>query len=180
MRIDKAMGFMAASFAISLLACAQSDAAALELHVKRSVTLPAPADKVWDTVKNFDALASWLPPIARDEILSGTNNTPGAVRLLTLKAGGTIKEKLLEFDATGHRYRYSILEGDIPVSHYVSTLTVTSLANDKTLVTWSSHFKRKNLGDNPPDNESDKAATDTITTVYQAGLDNLKKIIAAK
>jgi len=105
---------------------------------------------------------------------------PGAVRLLTLKGGGTIKEKLLEFDAAGHRFRYSIVEGVLPVSHYTSTLTVSALANDKTLVTWSGRFKRKNPGDSPPDNENDQAATDAISGVYQAGLDNLKKILAAK
>jgi hypothetical protein len=48
------------------------------------------------------------------------------------------------------------------------------------LVTWSGRFKRKNVGDNPADNENDKAATDAITGVYQSGLDNLKKIVAAK
>lgn len=167
-------------FAVSVLASGASGAAALELHVKKSVTIAAPADKVWDAVKNFNELNTWHPAVATDEIVSGTNNTPGAVRLLTLKGGGTIKEKLLEFDATGHRYRYSIVEGVIPVTHYSSSLVVTSIANDKTLVTWSGRFKRKNLGDAPADNENDAAATDAITGVYQSGLDNLKKILAAK
>jgi hypothetical protein len=35
--------------------------------------------------------------------------------------GGTIKEKLLAYDEAGHRYRYAILEGVIPVSHYRSS-----------------------------------------------------------
>jgi len=57
---------------------------------------------------------------------------------------------------------------------------VTSLANDKTLVTWSGSFKRKDPSDTPADSGSDKAATDAISGVYQSGLDNLQKIIAAK
>jgi len=171
---------IAAAFAASLLAAGLSAAAALELHVKKSVTIAAPADKVWDAVKDFNALNTWHPAVASDEIVSGTNNTPGAVRLLTLKGGGTIKEKLLEFDDTGHRYRYSIVEGVLPVSHYMSTLVITSLGDNKTLVTWSGRFKRKDLGDEPADTENDKAATDVITGVYQAGLDNLKKTLAAK
>ena len=56
---------------------------------------------------------------------------------------------------------------------------VTSLGKNKTLVTWSGRFKRKNLGDSPPDAESDKAATDAITGVYQSGLENLKKLVQA-
>ena len=166
--------------AVSLLASAASGAAALELHVKKTITIAAPAAKVWDTVKDFNGLANWHPALASDEIVSGTNDTVGAVRLLTLKGGGTIKEKLLQFDETGHRFRYAILEGVLPVSHYTSTFVVTALPGDKTLVTWSGRFKRKNLDENPPDTESDKAATDTISGVYQSGLDNLKKILAAK
>jgi mxaD protein len=162
-------------FAISLLASGLSGAAAMPLHVKKTITIAAPADKVWEATKNFDGLATWHPALARDEIVSGTNNTVGAVRLLTLKGGGTIKEKLLQFDETGHRFRYSIVEGVLPVSHYSSSFVVTSLGKDKTLVTWSGRFKRKNPADAPPDNESDKAATDAITGVYQSGLDNLKK-----
>lgn len=167
----------ATALTASLFASGVSLAAAPPLQVKRSVTIKAPADKVWDTVKNFNGLNTWHPALASDEIVSGTNNTVGAVRLLTLKGGGTIKEKLLQFDDTGHRFRYSILEGVIPVSHYTSSLVVSSLGKDKTLVTWSGRFKRKNLGDTPADNENDKAATDAITGVYQSGLDNLKKML---
>ena len=170
---------MATAFAMSLLASGFSVAAAPPLQVKKTITIAAPADKVWEAAKNFNGLNTWHPALASDEIVSGTNNTVGAVRLLTLKGGGTIKEKLLQFDETGHRFRYSIVEGVLPVSHYTSAFVVTSLGKNKTLVTWSGRFKRKNLGDSPPDNESDKAATDAISGVYQSGLDNLKKLVLA-
>jgi len=171
---------IATAFAMFLAAAGSAQAAALVLHVKKSATIAAPAAKVWETVKNFNALNTWHPAVASDEIVSGTNNVAGAVRLLTLKGGGTIKEKLLAFDESGHRFRYSIVEGVLPVSHYTSSLVVTSLANDKTLVTWSGSFKRKDPSDTPADSGSDKAATDAISGVYQSGLDNLQKIIAAK
>jgi len=168
------------ALAAALMTSGVSMAAAPELHVKKTITIAAPADKVWDASKDFDGLATWHPALASDEIVSGTNNTVGAVRLLTLKGGGTIKEKLLGFDATGHRFRYAIIESVLPVSHYSSTFVVTSLGADKTLVTWSGRFKRKNTGDSPPDTENDKAAVDTITGVYTGGLDNLKKIVESK
>lgn len=174
----KTMKVMA--FTLSLLASGLSVAAAPQLQVKKSITIAAPADTVWDTAKNFNGLNTWHPAVASDQLVGGTNNTVGAVRLLTLKGGGTIKEKLLEFDDTGHRFRYTILEGVLPVSHYSSNFVVTSLGAHKTRVTWSGRFKRKNVGENPADNESDKAATDTISGVYQSGLDNLKKIVQAK
>jgi mxaD protein len=170
----------AIAFTVGLLAAASSQAAAPELHVKKTITLAAPAEKVWDTSKNFNGLNTWHPALASDEIVSGSNNTVGAVRVLTLKGGGTIKEKLLAFDETGHRFRYSIVESVLPVSHYSSTFVVTSLAPDKTLITWSGRFKRKDVGDNPADTDNDKAAVDAITGVYTSGLDNLKKIVEAK
>jgi mxaD protein len=167
----------AMAFAVSLFASGFAMAAAPPLQVKKSITIAAPAEKVWEAAKNFNGLNTWHPALASDEIVSGTNNTAGAVRLLTLKGGGTIKEKLLQFDETGHRFRYSILEGVLPVSHYTSSFVVTSLGKNKTLVTWSGRFKRKNVGDSPADNENDKAATDAISGVYQSGLDNLKKML---
>lgn len=180
MRMDSLKMMTATAFTMSLLASGFSAAAAPDLHVKKSVTIAAPADKVWDASKNFNGLNTWHPALASDELVSGTNNTVGAVRLLTLKGGGTIKEKLLQFDEKGRRYRYAIVDGVLPVSHYSASFVVTSLGADKTLVTWSGKFKRKNLSDTPPDNENDKTATDTIEGVYKAGLDNLKKIVEAK
>jgi mxaD protein len=166
-------------FTLSLSVSAVTMAAAPPLSVKKSITIAAPADKVWEASKNFNGLNTWHPALASDELVSGTNNTVGAVRLLTLKGGGTVKEKLLAFDESGHRFRYAIIESVLPVSHYRSVFTVTSIGKDKTLVTWSGRFKRKNLGDSPADGENDKAAVDAITGVYTSGLDNLKKIVEA-
>jgi hypothetical protein len=59
-------------------------------------------------------------------------------------------------------------------------LTVKPAGKNKSRVTWSGHFKRKNVGDNPADNENDKTATDAVAGVYQGGLDNLKKISEAQ
>jgi mxaD protein len=170
----------ALAFSISLLASGYVSAAAPRLHVSQTVAIDASAAKVWKAAKDFDALNSWHPAVAKDVIVEGSNNTVGAVRLLTLQDGGTIKEKLLSFDGAGHKYRYSIIEGVIPVSDYTSTLVVTSAGKGKATVTWSGRFRRKNVGDNPADNENDKTAVDTITGIYRAGLDNLKKLVEAK
>ena len=77
-------------------------------------------------------------------------------------------------------FKYAILEGVLPVSSYTSSLVVKSAGKGKSTVTWSGNFKRKNVGDKPADNENDKTATDTMSAVYQAGLDNLKKMAEAK
>src|SRR6202049_1318943 len=165
---------------LCLLACGFAQAAAPRLTVSKTITIDAPAAKVWHPAKDFNGLNTWHPAVAKDEIVEGKNNTVGAVRLLTLKGGGTIKEKLLRFDPAGRSFKYAIIEGVLPVSDYTSTFVVKSVGKNKSSVTWTGHFKRKNVGDNPPANENDKTAVDTIGGVYQGGLDNLKKIAGAK
>jgi polyketide cyclase/dehydrase/lipid transport protein len=152
-------------------------AAAPVLKVSKEVSIDAPADQVWEKIKNFDGLNTWHPAVATDQIVAGKNNDVGAERLLTLKDGGTIKEKLLGYDAKGHSFKYAILEGVLPVSDYTSTVSVKSAGKDKSTVTWSGNFKRKNTGDNPGANENDETATNTMGSVYQGGLDNLKKMV---
>jgi mxaD protein len=165
---------------LCFLACGFAQAAAPRLTVSKTITIDAPAAKVWNAAKDFSGLNTWHPAVATDEIVEGKNNTVGAVRLLTLKGGGTIKEKLLAFDAARRSFKYAILEGVLPVSDYTSTFAVKSTGKNQSSITWTGHFKRKNLGDNPADNENDKTARDTIGGVYQGGLDNLKKIVEAK
>jgi mxaD protein len=148
--------------------------------VTKTITINAPADKVWNAVKDFNALNTWHPALEKDEIVEGTNNTVGAVRLLTLKGGGTIKEKLLRFNPADHSFSYAIIEGVIPVSDYRSRLVVRSAGENMSTVIWSGRFKRKNTGANPADNENDKTAVDTVSGVYQGGLDNLKKMLEGK
>jgi len=165
---------------LCLLACGFTQAAAPQLTVSKTITIDASAAKVWHAAKDFNALNTWHPAVATDEIVEGKNNTVGAVRLLTLKGGGTIKEKLLAFDGAARSFKYAILEGVLPVSDYTSTFVVKSAGKNKSSVTWTGHFKRKNVGDNPADSENDKTAVDTMGGVYQAGLDNLKKIVEAQ
>jgi mxaD protein len=161
---------------VSTLACGYAWAAAPPLTTSKSITIEAPASKVWNLTKDFNALNTWHPALASDEIVEGKNNHVGAVRVLTLKGGGTIKEKLLAYDAKSRSFKYAIVEGVIPVSHYTSTFVVKSAGKNKSTVVWTGHFKRKNTGENPGDTENDKTAVDTVNGVYQGGLDNLKKM----
>jgi mxaD protein len=170
----------AIAFGLSMLACGYVLAAAPRLTTSKQVTIDASASKVWKAAKDFDGLAAWHPAVATDEIVEGKNNTVGAMRLLTLKGGGTIKEKLLAFDPAGRSFKYAIVEGVVPVSDYTSTFVVKSVGKNKSLVIWSGRFKRKNVGDNPAENENDKTAVDTIGGIYRAGLDNLKKLAEAQ
>ena len=121
-------------------------------------------------------LGAWHPAVKKTEIVSGTNNKVGAERMLTLQDDGTIKEKLLAYNAKKMTFKYSILEGVLPVSHYASTVSVQSQGDNKTLVVWQGTFKRKDLAAMPAAGQDDETALKTMTSVYRGGLDNLKKI----
>lgn len=164
------------AFAALATASASCFAAAPVLKVEKSVEIDKPAAAVWEKVRNFDSLDTWHPAVAKDEIVEGKNNVAGAVRLLTLGDGGTVHEKLLHIDEANHSFKYEILDGVLPVSHYTSTVVVQSVGKDKSKVTWSGEFQRKDTGDHPDDKSDDAAATTTMSAVYQGGLDNLKKI----
>jgi mxaD protein len=151
-----------------------------ELKVTESVEIAAPPRVVWQKVRDFDGIAGWHPAFASSPIVEGVNNQKGAVRVLSLRDGGTIREELIAHDDAGHSLTYRILEGVLPVSAYVSTIKVESAASGRSVVEWQGTFKRKSPADPPPAGEDDLTATSTITGAYQAGLANLKQILEAK
>ena len=147
------------------------------LSVVKSITVKAPVDKVWAAVKDFDSLNKWHPAIAKDEIIKGTNNQPGAVRELTVKDGPKLTEELLSFNEAQHSYRYKFVESPFPITDYRSTISLKPGKDGSTIVRWSGTFKRKNAADNPPEAESDAAGIKLIKGIYDAGLSNLKKML---
>lgn len=168
------------AFAVLASVSIAAFAAAPVIKVSKNVTIDAAPDAVWAKIKDFNGLNTWHPAVEKDEIVSGKNNEVGAVRLLTLKGGGNIKEKLLAYDATHYSFKYAILEGVLPVSDYTSTVTVTSAGKGKSKVTWSGVFKRKDTSDKPAKDADDATAAKTMSGVYQGGLDNLKKMAEGK
>lgn len=164
---------MIASLFLTQVALANGDTDLPTLRVTKSVDINAPAAVVWNKVKDFNNLNGWHPAVAKDELIEGRNNHVGAVRLLTLGDGGTIHEKLLGYNAPGMNMTYAILKGVLPVSGYRSTIMVQALTDSTCRASWSGSFKHA-------PNSDDKTASDTISSVYQAGLDNLKKISEAQ
>lgn len=154
-------------------AATAATAPAKQLMVRKMVAIDASADAVWAKAKDFGGLNTWHPAIARDEIVEGKDNEPGAVRQLTTKDGATIKEQLLRYDEASRSYEYAILESPLPITDYDSTLIVQTDGADKCTVSWYSSFKSNGKAD-------DKTATDAVAGIYAAGLDNLKKLAESK
>lgn len=163
-----------------LLPLSAHAASAKTLKVEEAVEINAPAAQVWQKISNFGDLGAWHPAVKSTQITAGTNNKKGAMRLLTLQDGGTINEKLLDYNPRKMSFKYAITEGVLPVSSYVSTVSVKAGKHNTSTVTWKGSFKRKDLSNAPAAGQDDEAAVKTITGVYRGGLDNLKKLEETK
>ena len=172
---------LATSLALTLLnpVAAMADPAKM-LSVKERIEINAKPEDVWAKVRDYGDGGAWHPAVKQTEILSGENNKVGAIRLLTLQDGGTIKEELLAYDPKKMSYRYVILEGVLPVRDYVATIAVAKAKDGKSVVTWQSHFKRKDPSATPAEGQGDDDATNLITAIYKQGFENLKKISETK
>jgi len=131
--------------------------------VDMTVTLNAPAQKVWDLIGGFDALPRWLPPVAKSE----ERKEGGAMhRHLSLQGGGIVVEQEERRDDRARRYSYTILSSPLPVAGYRAELSVAEEGPQHCRVHWSSTFE-------PKGTEADAVAA--IRGVYQAGFDSLKE-----
>jgi len=120
-------------------------------------------EKVWDLIGKFHALPDWHPAVEKSDIEEG-----GQVRRLHLVGGGEIVERLEQSSDDERVYKYTIMSSPLPVINYASEIRVTG-EGDSATVQWSSTFDPAGVG------ETD--AMKVIEGIYQAGFDNLKKML---
>ncbi|CZF77922.1 SRPBCC family protein [Grimontia marina] len=144
------------------------------LKVSESVTINAPADKVWKTVGAFESL-SWLPPVTKVVMESGNPAEKGAVRVVYV-GDQSVTEEIKRYNPDAMMLKYKIIKDNtalLPVTNYQSTIKVKA-EGDKSVVTWKAGFYRGYPNNDPPENLNDATAISAITGLYKAGLDNLK------
>lgn len=149
--------------------------------VEKTIIIKADPAKVWALVKDFGNMQKWHPAVASDvvEQKKDENGNDATYRLLTLKDGGTIYEKLRFINDADMKLKYEIVKGVLPVNDYYSTIAVTAgPGTGEATVTWMGRFYRKYMLNPPiPPGEDDKSAIDAVTGVYDSGLANMKKVL---
>ena len=135
-----------------------------------SSVIAAPAAKVWERVRDFNALPRWHPRIADSQIENGEpSDKVGCIRNFRLQNGDQIREQLLALSDYDTFCTYSILESPMPIENYVATLRLTPVSDgDRCFVEWSAEF------DCSPDVEAD-VSDGIATNVFQGGFDALKR-----
>lgn len=112
----------------------------VEVYV--SCVIDAPADTVWQVIRDFNALPDWHPLIAYSRIEEGrTGDQIGCVRAFELQDGARLREQLLGLSDYDYSCTYSILESGMGVSNYIATLKLTPVTDgNKTFAEWSASF----------------------------------------
>ena len=140
-----------------------------------SINIDAPASRVWDIVKDYDGLDVWHPVFSGADIISGSNNEPGAIRTLTIQDGPSFDEELLEWDSYNRSFTYRVIDpAPLPIKNYQSTMTVMQIAPGVSNVTWSSSYQNASNGEMPDDE-----LIAFLNGVYQAGLEQVKGVSQA-
>ena len=107
-----------------------------------SSVIDAPAARVWERVRDFNALPRWHPRIRDSRIENGEpSDRVGCVRDFHLQNGDRIREKLLGLSDYDMFCTYSILESPMPLTEYIATLRLTPITDgDRTFIEWTAEF----------------------------------------
>jgi len=107
-----------------------------------SRVVDAPAEKVWTTLRRFDAVAEWLPFVKSSPIEDGGDPTRvGCVRILTQTDGEVFREVLLALSDAERFYSYTFVSSPVPVRDHRTTLRVLPITDgSRSYVEWSSRF----------------------------------------
>jgi mxaD protein len=155
---------------------------------EEQITINAPAEKVWDIIKNFGDM-SWHPDIFNTT--SNGGNAKGATRVLTLKDGATITEELKKYDEAKKTYAYKITDIStaktivhagveekvpaLPVDNYSASIEVEA-KGDTSVVSWTAGYYRAYTNNNPPVEMNEETANAAVGAVIKTGLFNLKSL----
>lgn len=150
----------------TLLAAAAASVVAgpvLAAEVSKQLDVAVAPDKAWAAVGEFCGIGDWHPAVATCELSSQGKDK---LRTLTLKGGGTIVEKLVKWEGRKHSYTYAIVSSPLPVSDYISTVSVSPHGDGGSRLVWKGKF-------NPVGDEA--KAKDVVAGIYTDGLAGIAK-----
>ena len=148
-----------------------------ELSAHQSIRINASPEAVWAVVGNFNGTPRWLPLVVKSEIVLGTNNRVGAIRLVTRRNGTKVTERLLDRDPQDMRMAYTYVDGAVMATDYSPVLSVKDAGDGTSIVEWSAHFKPLAYSNEATSAQDERALTDFFDGVYKTGLDNLKRVV---
>lgn len=191
---------LAAMMAIPMMASAHGPS---RQKVVETIVINASPEKVWAMVGDFQGLHNWHPDVVSTE-MNGENRVLSLAQSEEDKNAekdvSTITEELKKLDNEKMTIKYKIVDMSsdktvsykeikydvptIPVHNYLGTITVKAVDGGSE-VTWTGKFYRvyqlnyDKVEPRYPEGLGDQDGVDAVTSIYKAGLENLKKICEA-
>lgn len=155
--------------ALALAATAHAASLATGKRIEIDVdpkNVKAEGAKIWERFGGWCAISDWHPAVAKCE---ASTEGDDLFRTLTLQDGGVIKEKLV--GKTDTSYKYAIIESPLPVKNYEAQFSLTPDDDDldEVNLVWAATFD--------PEGKPPKEARDVIDGIFEAGTDNIKKML---
>jgi hypothetical protein len=142
-------------------------APAMAATISRTADVKATAAAVWSVIGPFCAIKDWLPPVG---VCIEDGKAPPTRTLVTKDGKAAFVETQTARNDAEHSYSYVFLSSPLPVSHYSSTIKVKANADGSSTIIWSGSYT--------PDKGQEKAASEALTGVYEAGLAEIKARLA--
>lgn len=161
----KPMMRCAALCAVALLTVSVSPASAATLM--RSVDVKASPSAVWSVIGAFCAIKNWLPPVG---VCIEDGKTPPTRTLVTKDGKAAFVETQTARNDAEYSYSYAFIASPLPVTNYMSTIKVKAKGDGFSTITWSGSYT--------PDQGKEKAASEALNGVYEAGLAEIKAKLA--
>lgn len=117
--------------------------------------MSVPSDRAWDAIAKIGRLEVWFPTIASCRV-EGADI--GSHRVMTLKRGGDIIDRIVNIDRVKRRLTYHRVRSPFPVTSYTGTVEVFESFDSSAIVVWTVDF------------ESDAKDSSEVASVLQSGI----------
>ncbi|MGR3435911.1 MAG: SRPBCC family protein [Shimia sp.] len=107
-----------------------------------SAIIPGAPDDVWEKVRDFNGLPSWLPLVSESRILDGAAaDQVGATREFYLQNGDRLTETLVALSDYDMALSYTMGDTPMPLTNYLATMRLTPVTETgHTFAEWSAEF----------------------------------------
>lgn len=112
-------------------------------EVQATRTIDAPTAAVWEVLDDFAGVSKFNPAVDSAHLVAGPDTGEGATRECVLADGGTISERIIEYEpGTSLTIEFIDLgEMDAVIEEFVTTWSVAALADDRSRVTLEGAYR---------------------------------------
>ncbi|MDQ7248042.1 SRPBCC family protein [Dongia sedimenti] len=139
------------------------------IEVSRSAVIPAPAQRAWALVRDFNAMPEWNATIRSSTIEDGPADRIGCRRILRFDDGSTWTHQLTDLSDAGMTIAYAIVgippATKLPMRNYHAVIRIEPIDGDRCRMTWRATLET----------DQEDAVRERAGAVFQAGFDGLKR-----